>query len=132
VFPAISVDEFRPGNISAAFFWIRGAAMVMESAPGIMPEIVVGSICPPVGVIACPAGTTRPMKRYGEPGEVAPLALHLASAASSFTTGGSSASTAARPGTSDGRGRARLSGVGSGGRRSGAFGAGSCLYYQPS
>jgi hypothetical protein len=28
-----------------------------------------------------------PMKRYGEPGEVAPLALHLASAASSFTTG---------------------------------------------
>jgi hypothetical protein len=28
-----------------------------------------------------------PMKRHGDPGEVAPLALHLASAASSFTTG---------------------------------------------
>ncbi|MEI2706778.1 MAG: SDR family oxidoreductase [Ilumatobacteraceae bacterium] len=28
-----------------------------------------------------------PMKRLGEPGEIGPLALHLASAASSYTTG---------------------------------------------
>jgi hypothetical protein len=33
------------------------------------------------------AGEYVPMKRIGEPGEIAPLALYLASAASSFTTG---------------------------------------------
>ena len=38
---------------------------------------------PPEGL----AGSFVPLRRLGEPEEIAPLALHLASAASSYTTG---------------------------------------------
>jgi NAD(P)-dependent dehydrogenase (short-subunit alcohol dehydrogenase family) len=70
-------------------------AMTVGLAEAYAPKVRVNAILPgPIRTDVTSAwppealeGGFVPLGRLGEPGEVAPLALHLASAASSFTTG---------------------------------------------